>query len=122
MTNEERLQKLGITLPEAPAAGGLYTPFVQTGDLVFASGFVPAATEEPLKGKLGQELTIEQGQEAARLGGFHPVRAGLLQPGAGRQRRQPAGDRPLRCAGAGPLRHRHGSTAAECAGRGGSGI
>ena len=67
MTNEERLQQLGIILPEAPAAGGLYTPFVQTGNLVFASGFIPAASEEPLKGKLGQELTIEQGQEAARL-------------------------------------------------------
>ena len=67
MSIEKKLNELGITLPEAPAPGGLYSPFVRTGNLVFGSGFVPAATENPLRGKLGSDLTIEQGQEAARL-------------------------------------------------------
>lgn len=67
MNIEAKLQELGLTLPEPPAPGGLYSPFVRTGNLVFASGFIPAATEEPLKGKVGLDLTIEQGQEAARL-------------------------------------------------------
>ena len=67
MSIEAKLQELGLTLPEPPAPGGLYSPFVRTGNLVFASGFIPAATEEPLKGKVGLDLTIEQGQEAARL-------------------------------------------------------
>lgn len=67
MSIEKKLNELGITLPEAPAPGGLYSPFVRTGNLVFGSGFVPAATENSLRGKLGSDLTIEQGQEAARL-------------------------------------------------------
>lgn len=67
MSIEKKLNELGITLPEAPAPGGLYSPFVRTDNLVFGSGFVPAATENPLRGKLGSDLTIEQGQEAARL-------------------------------------------------------
>ncbi len=67
MSIEKKLMELGITLPEPPAPGGLYSPFVRTGNLVFASGFTPAASEEPLKGKIGLDLTVEQGQEAARL-------------------------------------------------------
>ena len=67
MSIEKKLTELGITLPEPPAPGGLYSPFVRTGNLVFASGFIPAASEEPLKGKIGLDLTVEQGQEAARL-------------------------------------------------------
>ena len=67
MSIEKKLNELGITLPEPPAPGGLYSPFVRTGNLVFASGFIPAASEEPLKGKIGLDLTVEQGQEAARL-------------------------------------------------------
>ena len=72
MSAEARLIDLGICLPEAPAPAGLYSPFYQTGNLVFASGFIPAAADPatgkaPEKGKLGVDLTIEQGQEAARL-------------------------------------------------------
>lgn len=67
MNIEETLQKLNITLPEPPAPAGLYSPFSQSGNLVHASGFIPVTPDAAPKGKLGLELTVEQGQEAARL-------------------------------------------------------
>ncbi|MDF2521950.1 MAG: endoribonuclease [Clostridia bacterium] len=63
----KRLEELGITLPEAPAKGGVYTPCKKFGDnLYYVSGCGPIIGEQGYYGKLGKELTIEQGQEAAR--------------------------------------------------------
>ncbi|MEP7216357.1 MAG: RidA family protein [Anaerolineaceae bacterium] len=66
MSVEERLQELGITVPEpaAPAAGGLYAPCVQTGSLLFVSGQIPRGADA--RGKLGAAVSIEQGQALAR--------------------------------------------------------
>ena len=62
----EKMKELGITLPKAPAKGGLYAPVKEFGQgLVYVSGCGPNITE-PIKGKLGKEFTIEQGQEYAR--------------------------------------------------------
>lgn len=64
---DERLKELGIELPEAPKPAAVYIPTQQTGNLVYTSGQDCKADGELLyKGKLGKELTIEQGQKAAR--------------------------------------------------------
>jgi len=63
----ERMRELGIVLPEAPAKGGVYAPAKEVGDgLVYLSGCGPAIEGETLLGKLGADLTIEQGQECAK--------------------------------------------------------
>lgn len=67
MNIEARLQELNITLPEAPAPAGLYSPFSQDGHIVYASGFIPVTPDAAPKGKLGKDLSVEEGQEAARL-------------------------------------------------------
>lgn len=64
---EQRLKELGITLPDAPKPAAVYIPAQQTGNLVFISGQDCRVNGKLLyEGKLGKELTIEQGQEAAR--------------------------------------------------------
>lgn len=60
-------EKYGLNFPKPPTPGGLYTPVVQTGNLIFVSGQTPMRDGKLLvKGKLGQDLTVEQGQEAAQ--------------------------------------------------------
>lgn len=62
----EKMKELGITLPKAPAKGGVYTPAKHFGDnLVYVSGCGPVLTET-IAGKLGTEFTLEQGQQFAR--------------------------------------------------------
>ncbi len=65
---EKKLQELGITLPSPMAPIANYVPFVRSGDLVFVSGQVPAVDGKiAVTGKVGDGLSIEQGQHAARL-------------------------------------------------------
>ena len=65
---EKKLQELGITLPTPMAPLANYVPFVRTGDLVVVSGQVPAVDGKiAVTGKVGDGLSIEQGQHAARL-------------------------------------------------------
>jgi enamine deaminase RidA (YjgF/YER057c/UK114 family) len=68
MSPEERLAELGIELPEAPAAVGAYVPWARTGDLVVTSFQLPwRAGELAYTGKLGAELTTDDGYQAARI-------------------------------------------------------
>jgi enamine deaminase RidA (YjgF/YER057c/UK114 family) len=69
MTNaiETRLVDLGYTLPDAPAPAANYVPFVQTGNLVHVSGQIPIGPEGMIKGKLGADVALEDGVEAAKL-------------------------------------------------------
>ena len=70
---DDRLNELGITLPNAPAPVANYVPFVRTGSLVYLAGVGPAPGPDgkvPL-GKLGQDMTTSQGYEAARLVGLN---------------------------------------------------
>ena len=68
MTPEERLAGLGIELPEAPAAVGAYVPWARTGNVVVTSFQLPwRGGELAYTGKLGAELTSEDGYQAARL-------------------------------------------------------
>ena len=62
------LAELGITLPPPGAPAGSYVPFVTVGNLVFLSGQVARESGQvKYAGKVGRDLTIEQGQDAARL-------------------------------------------------------
>lgn len=66
-TPEERLAELGIDLPEPPAPAAAYVPWVRTGDLVLTAGQLPLVDGTlPTTGKLGGEVTLEEGQELAR--------------------------------------------------------
>ena len=65
---EARLAELGITLPEPPTPVANYVNGVQTGNLIFLAGKGPKRADgTELRGKLGADLTIEQGYEGARL-------------------------------------------------------
>ncbi len=65
---DARLEELGLTLPTAMAPMANYVPFVRSGSLVVVSGQVPAQDGViAVTGKLTEEVTVEQGQAAARL-------------------------------------------------------
>lgn len=63
----DKLKELNLTLPEAPAKGGLYSSCVKFGEnFVYVSGCGPAIGEEKPCGKLGREYTTEEGMKWAR--------------------------------------------------------
>jgi enamine deaminase RidA (YjgF/YER057c/UK114 family) len=64
---ESRLQSLGIQLPAPPTPFGTYVEAVQTGDLLFLTGMLPVVGHQPKYiGRLGKELDVEAGHDAAR--------------------------------------------------------
>ena len=68
MTPEERLAELGYELPEPNPAVGTYVGAVTVGDIVFVSGHGPYRDGEFVyQGKLGRDVGVATGQEAARL-------------------------------------------------------
>ncbi|MFI6993783.1 RidA family protein [Nonomuraea wenchangensis] len=68
MTPEQKLTELGLTLPEVVKPVAAYVPTVRTGNLVYTSGQVPVVEGKPAAtGKLGGEVTLEQGYEMARI-------------------------------------------------------
>lgn len=68
---EARLQELGITLPTPPAPVASYVPFVIVGHVVHVSGQVSVDSSGGIKGKLGGDIEVEEGQAAARLCGLN---------------------------------------------------
>lgn len=66
MSIETRLEELGITLPQAAAPVASYVPVVVHGDLAFVSGQVSFVDGELLKGRLGEDVSLEDGIKAAR--------------------------------------------------------
>ena len=67
MTNNERLEVLKLILPKAPIPVGAYVAYKKIDNLIFVSGQVSFKDNgELIKGKVGSELTLEEGQEAAR--------------------------------------------------------
>lgn len=68
MTNpiEARLAELGIVLPDAPAPAANYVPFVRSGALVFVSGQISQGPDGLILGRLGTDLDVAAGAEAAR--------------------------------------------------------
>lgn len=67
-TPEERLTALGIELPEASAPVANYVNAVTTGNLVFLAGKGPKRSNGTyITGKVGRDLTVDEGYKAARL-------------------------------------------------------
>lgn len=68
---EQQLQQLGLQLPPAPPAGGVYHPVVREGNLLYVSGQGPVQQDGSLiKGKIGKDLDVEAGKLAARQVGL----------------------------------------------------
>lgn len=68
MSINKKLEQLGITLPEPIAPVANYVPFVKTGNQIFISGQLPIENGEiKFVGKLGENISIEDGQKAARI-------------------------------------------------------
>ena len=68
MTIESKLKELNITLPEAPSPVGAYVAYKKVGTLLFISGQLPISSDgNMIKGKIGKDLTLEEGQKASRL-------------------------------------------------------
>ena len=71
---EENLKALGITLPKQSTPIANYVNYVKTGNLIYFSGSGPAVEDEGyVRGKLGKDMTIEQGREAARITGINMI-------------------------------------------------
>ena len=67
MQIEHKLQELNITLPNLSAPAAAYVMVNQTGNLLFISGHIARKDGAVWVGKLGENLTTEEGKEAARL-------------------------------------------------------
>jgi enamine deaminase RidA (YjgF/YER057c/UK114 family) len=64
---EQRLKEMGITLPAPSNPVANYVKYVRTGNLIYLSGHGPSKSDGSyITGKLGKDLTIEQGYDAAR--------------------------------------------------------
>lgn len=71
---EQRLKELGINLPQAPKPLGAYVETVQTGSLLFLSGTLPVEAGRPkFVGRIGDDLSIEDGRRAARLAALNAL-------------------------------------------------
>ncbi len=68
MTAEQNLEKLGITLPDAPMPAANYVPFVISGDLVFVSGQLPLIDGKmPVSGHVGKDVSTDEAADMARI-------------------------------------------------------
>jgi enamine deaminase RidA (YjgF/YER057c/UK114 family) len=68
---DKRVQELHLTLPPAPKPVAVYKPAVRVGNLLYVSGHGPLKADKTLiLGKVGKELTLDQGKEAARQTGL----------------------------------------------------
>ena len=67
---DARLGKLGLKLPDAPAPAANYVPYVQYGNLVFVSGQISQGPDGLIKGRLGDNMDVAAGTEAARRCGL----------------------------------------------------
>ena len=68
MNIENKLRELKIELPNAPDPVGAYVAFKKINNLLFISGQLPISKDgEMIKGKIGNDLTLEDGQKASKL-------------------------------------------------------
>ena len=68
MNIENKLSELKIELPDAPNPVGAYVAFKKINNLLFISGQLPISKDgKMIKGKIGKDLTLEDGQKASKL-------------------------------------------------------
>jgi len=83
MTINARLEELGITLPKAAAPVASYVPVAVHGGTAHVSGQLPFVDGQLVKGRLGEDVTLEAGADAARACGLMILAqldaAGLLE-------------------------------------------
>jgi enamine deaminase RidA (YjgF/YER057c/UK114 family) len=73
-TAEQRLIDLGIDLPRAPTPLGAYVEAVRSGNLLFLSGTLPVEAGVPkFLGRIGAELSIDDGRRATRLAALNAL-------------------------------------------------
>jgi enamine deaminase RidA (YjgF/YER057c/UK114 family) len=71
---DARLKDLGLTLPQAAAPAANYVPYVQTGNLVVVAGQITMIEGElKYQGRVGEDFSIEEGYEAAKLCGLNLI-------------------------------------------------
>jgi enamine deaminase RidA (YjgF/YER057c/UK114 family) len=74
---EARLRELGIVLPRPPKAVANYLPGVKVGEILYVAGTIGTVVDEqdrdvlPIKGKLGRDITVEEGYRSARFMGIN---------------------------------------------------
>ena len=65
---EQRLQKTGVAIPDAPSPAANYLPFTRTGNLVFVSGQVPFVDGKlEITGTVGENASVEEAQGQAKI-------------------------------------------------------
>ncbi|MEL6708378.1 MAG: RidA family protein [Pseudomonadota bacterium] len=83
MTIEARLQELDIALPEAAAPVASYMPVIVHGGVAYVSGQLPFVDGELKTGRLGEDVSLDEGLDAARACGLMILAqlkaAGLLE-------------------------------------------
>ncbi|HJO77313.1 MAG TPA: RidA family protein [Pelagibacteraceae bacterium] len=68
MTIQNKLRELNISIPDAPAPVGDYVAFKKINNFLFISGQLPISSDgKMIKGKIGKDLTLEDGQKASKL-------------------------------------------------------
>ena len=77
-----RMQELGLELPQVPRPAGSYVPAVRTGNLVFTAGQVSFEDGEiRVTGKVGDAVSLEEAQHAARLCALNALAAAASEAG-----------------------------------------
>ena len=75
MSYEAKLRELGYTIEPIDLNAGKIMHAVRTGNLIYTSGQVSRWGDREIKGRLGRDLTVEQGYEAARFSALSCLRA-----------------------------------------------
>lgn len=75
-TPSSRMSELGIVLPDPPTPLGAYVEASDSGNLLFLSGMLPVANRKlAISGRLGGNLSVKEGQEAARIASLNALAA-----------------------------------------------
>lgn len=70
---ENKIRELGLEIPNAATPVANYVPYVKSGKLVFISGQISKVDDMTVGGRLGEDLSVEEGQLAAKLSGLNLI-------------------------------------------------